>query len=73
MVASFRLAKLNLRQNDKPMNRPISRNSLAWYNRTTTKQETSDVQSGLGPISEVPNGKIARCTVYWLDILDFTV
>ena len=30
------------------------------------KQETSDVHPGLGPISEVPKGKIARCTVYWL-------
>ena len=110
MVASFRLANVyteteSQKKNDKPMNRPISMSSLAWYNKTTTvsgqnppgrnspeqnppgqnlgfcpgrfcprpnynivgpKQETSDVQPGIGPISEVPNGKITRCTVYWL-------
>ena len=65
------IPELNLKQNDKPMNRQISRSSLAWYikqnyNIVGPKQETSDVQLGIGPISEVPNGKIARCTVYWL-------
>ena len=60
--------KLNLKQKDKPLNMPISQISLALYNRNTTgpMQETSDVQPGLGPIFEVPNGKIARCTVYCL-------
>ena len=40
MVASFRLAnvypEIESQTNDKPMNRPIPRSSLAWYNRTTT-------------------------------------
>ena len=71
MVTSFRLLNLypeiESQENDKPMNGPVSQSSLAWYNNIVgPKQETGDIQPGLGPMSEVPNGKIASCTVYWL-------
>ena len=72
MVASFRLPnvcpEIESQKKDKLLNMSISQISLALYNRNSNGplQETSAVQPDLGPIFEVPNGKIARCTVYCL-------
>ena len=61
------IPKLNLKRNDKPMKRPNLTEQFSLvqqnYNIVGPKQDTSDVQPGLGPISDVPKGKVARCTV----------